>query len=213
MLVRSLSERMHVTPSRHPWPTGDVATALTGLSVVVLDAGHDLMAAFDLCQKGVNQVLALGEWERPVRNLVMYTQASRPARDAALGIAGSLLRHMSVDSTLLVPADESSVYGARYRDLLDIRNAALQVYGVDVRTESFSGNIVDELRKRLLHPEATMLLVGVTSVASGSALITELAGLLAGGAFDAVLIACARSEAEPAVPLPGLHGNRIAGAP
>jgi hypothetical protein len=110
----------------------------------------------------------------------------------------------------LVPADESSVYGARYRDLLDIRNAALQVYGVDVRTESFSGSIIDELRKRLLHPEATMLLIGVTSVASGRALIEELAGLLATRTFDAVLIACARSEAEPVAALPGLRGSRIA---
>lgn len=212
MLVKSLSERMHVTPSKHSWPTGDDAPALSGLPVVALDAGHDLLAAFELCKKGVSQVLALGEWERPVQNLIMYTQASRPARDAALGIAGSLLRHMSVDSTLLVPADESSVYGARYRDLLDIRNAALQAYGVDVRTESFSGSIVDELKKQVLHPEATMLLIGVTSVASGSALIEELAALLATSSFDAVLIACARSDAEPAAVLPALHGSRIARA-
>lgn len=208
-LVNTLAERMQFTPSWHSWPAGDDAARLTGLPVIAVDGGHDLSAAFGLLKSEVSQVLALGQRDRPIQRLVIYAQASRPARDVALSVAGSLLRHLSLEATLLVPADEGSVYGARYRDLLDIRNAALRVHGVDVRTESFHGSIADELKNQLRLPQATLLLIGMTSAGSPNALLDELVSLTAKTPFDAILLTCARGELESAPMREDLRRNKI----
>ncbi|MEX2124326.1 MAG: ABC transporter ATP-binding protein [Woeseia sp.] len=194
-LVSDLAMRMHITPTLHPAYDAGKAP-LAGLPVVELDEGHGLQIAARLLQDGASQVLIVGSDNRPAERLLIYAQPSRPARDSVLSTAGSLLRHMSVDSTLLVPADERSLYGARYRDLLDIRNAALQLHGVDVRTESFREGIADELRVRLRSAPSTMLLIGMTSSTSGSALIEALAALTKQCRFAAVLVTCARSDTE-----------------
>jgi hypothetical protein len=194
-LVNDLAMRMHITPTLHPASNAGKAP-LAGLPVVELDEGCGLQIAARLLQGGASQILIVGADNRPAERLVIYAQPSRPARDSVLSTAGSLLRHMSVDSTLLVPADEHSLYGARYRDLLDIRNAALQLHGVDVRTESFREGITDELRIRLRSAPSTMLLIGMTSSTSGSALIEGLTALAKQCRFAAVLVTCARSDTE-----------------
>jgi sulfate transport system ATP-binding protein len=194
-VVTDLATRMHITPSVHPAvEVGD--RRLAGLPVLELDEGKGLETAAQMLDDGTSQVLIVGPDNRPAERLVIYTQPSRPARDTALSTAGSLLRHMSVDSTLLVPADERSLYGARYRDLLDIRNASLQLHGVDVRTESFRESIADELTIRLRSAPSTMLLIGMTSSTSGSSLLEALASLAKQCRFAAILLTCARSDTE-----------------
>jgi sulfate transport system ATP-binding protein len=194
-LVNDLAMRMHITPTLHP-AFDAYQVPLTGLSVVELDEGGGLQVAANLLQDGASQILILGTDNRPAERLVIYAQPSRPARDSVLSTAGSLLRHMSVDSTLLVPADERSLYGARYRDLLDIRNAALQLHGVDVRTESYRKGIAGELQSRLRSAPSTMLLIGMTSSASGSSLIEALTALAKQCRFAAILVTSARSDTE-----------------
>lgn len=211
-LVRDLAERMHIAPSLHVARGDGPTPPLSGLPVVALEEGHDLAGAVGLLQAGACQVLAIGNRDRPVQRLLIYTQPSRPARDGALSTAGSLLRHMNVDATLLVPADERFLYGSRYRDLLDIRETSLRMHGVDVRTESFRGSVVDDLRGRLQAPVPTLLLVGMTSTASGSGLVEGLAGLTALQSCAAILLTSARSDVENRPVLPDFRPEALARA-
>ncbi|HET6628209.1 MAG TPA: ABC transporter ATP-binding protein [Woeseiaceae bacterium] len=196
VLVRDLADRMHIVPSVRVTGADGKDPLLSGLAVVALEDGQGLAGAVRVLQAGACQVLAIGNGERPVERLLIYTQPSRPARDGALSAAGSLLRHMNIDATLLVRADERFMYGRRYRYLLDIRESALRVHGVDVRTESFRGNIVHELALRLRSSATTLLLVGVTSTASGRVLIDGLGKLVSREACAAILLTSARGEPE-----------------
>lgn len=196
MLVRDLAERMHIVPSSHVLGADGCAPPLTGLAVVAMEDGHGLAGAARLLRAGASQVLAIGAGDRQAERLLIYTQPSRPARDGALSAAGSLLRHMNMDATLLVRADERFMYGRRYRYLLDIRESALRMHGVDVRTESFRGSILNELESRLQSCVPTLLLLGVTSTTSGSALIEGVERLTSRQACAAILLISARSDAE-----------------
>ncbi|MGH8194600.1 MAG: ABC transporter ATP-binding protein [Woeseiaceae bacterium] len=211
-LVRDLAQRMHIAPSLHVARGDGAMPPLSGLPVVALEEGQDLSGAVSLLQAGACQVLAIGNRDRPVQRLLIYTQPSRPARDGALSAAGSLLRHMNVDATLLVPADERFLYGSRYRDLLDIRETSLRMHGVDVRTESFRGSVVDDLRGRLQASVPTLLLVGMTSTASGSGLVEGLADLTALQSCAAMLLTSARSDVESRPVLPDFRPEALARA-
>ena len=193
-LVQTLSERMRVAPSLRRLQHDEEVPAFGGLPVVAPARGQGLASAIALLQAGATQVLALGGGEQPVQRLLIYIQPARAARDGALSATGSLLRHMDVDATLLVPADERSLYGGRYRDLLDLREAALRVHGVDVRTEAFRGDIEDELARRLQDAGPALLLVGITAVASGGALVKGLESLLPRTACAGVILARTRSD-------------------
>jgi sulfate transport system ATP-binding protein len=208
-LVRDLGERMHITPALHLARGDGEMPPLTGLPIIAQEG--DLSGAVSLLQAGASQVLAVSSRDRPVQRLLIYTQPSRPARDGALSAAGSLLRHMNVDATLLVPADERFLYGSRYRDLLDIREASLRMHGVDVRTESFRGNVVDDLRARLQAPVATLLLVGLTST-TGSGLVDGLSELMALDSCAAILLTSSRSDAETRLVLPDFRPEAMARA-
>jgi hypothetical protein len=203
---------MHITPSLHMARGDGEMPPLSGLPIIALQEGRDLSGAVSLLQAGASQVLAIGDRDRPVQRLLIYTQPSRPARDGALSAAGSLLRHMNVDATLLVPADERFMYGSRYRDLLDIRETSLRMHGVDVRTESFRGNVVDDLRLRLQARVPTLLLVGMTSTASGSGLVEGLAELMALQSCAAILLTSARSDVEIRPALPDFRPEALARA-
>ncbi len=190
-LVRDLAARMHIAPSVHVAEADGGTRPLTGLAVVNREGGQGLAEAAGLLRAGASQVLTIGAGERPIQRLLIYTQPSRSARDSALSTAGTLLRHMSVSAALLVRADERFMYGRRYRYLLDIRESALRVHGVDVRTESFRGNIVNELASRLQPSVPTLLLVGVTSVAGSSVLIEGLGRLVAREGCAGILLTSA----------------------
>jgi sulfate/thiosulfate transport system ATP-binding protein len=178
-LIRELTERMHISPVKHRID-GDVPfEALGGLSVIALERAAGLAPAVTLLEQGAHQVLGVGEERRRIERLLIYIQPTRPARDAALAAAGTLLRHLAVDATLLVPAAERrSLRGSSYRDLLDIRHSALRTHGVDVRTESFDVGAADAIRERLVGAAPTLLLIGVTSATSGRGLIEELGAAL-----------------------------------
>src|SRR5690606_665834 len=80
------------------------------------------------------------------------------------------------------------------RDLLDIRHAALRAHGVDVRTESFHGGVVEAIGARLDPAVHTLLLIGVTSMSS--VLIDELRTALAFNTPAATLIVRGSANAE-----------------
>lgn len=212
VLVRDLAERMHITPSLHVLRDSRDTPSLAGLPVVALDATDALSGAVHLLREGASQVLAVSGGDEPVRRMLIYTQPSRPARDGALSAMGSLLRHMNVDATLLVPADERFMYGARYRDLLDIRDTALRTHGVDVRTEGFRGDIIDDLETRLRLPVPTLLLVGVTSSMSGSGLIDGLAKLASAPSCAAILLTSVRGDIEHRPAFPDIRRGAVARA-
>jgi hypothetical protein len=147
--------------------------------VVSLEPQRGLEPATELLERGARQVLAIADADRRIERMLIYVQPSRPARDGGLSVAGSLLRHLPIDATLLVAAEEPSRYGASYRRLLDLRNSALGAHGVDVRTETFRGSVAEALRARLQASGAqTLLVIGLTSIATGSGIVAELSALL-----------------------------------
>ncbi len=178
-LVRDLGVRMHIAPVRHVASATVPAAALGGLAVVAFErnAGPGRLAT--LLDDGARQVLAVADGERRIERLLIYIQPTRAARDAALAAAGTLLRHLAVEGTLLVPAADRTMRGTSYRDLLDIRHAALRVHGVDVRTETFSGDAAGAIDRRIDPTVPTLVLLGVSSSASCRSLTDELAPLFA----------------------------------
>ncbi len=173
-LIQELGARMHIAPVRHLAADGVPAAALGGLAVVAFDRNAGLHGVAGLLEEGARQVLAVSDGDRRVERLVIYIQPTRAARDAALAAAGTLLRHLAVEGTLLVPAAGRTVRGTSYRDLLDIRHAALRAHGVDVRTETFYGSPAEAIGRRFDPDVPTLLLLGVSSTSSCRSLIDEL---------------------------------------
>ena len=204
-VIRELAARMHITPVRYDARKDDITKALRGLPVVALDGEPLLGAAAGVLERGAHQALAIGRDERRVERLLIYTQASRAARDSALAAAGSLLRHLAVDATMLVAGEQRSMQGAYYRALLDLRDSALRSHGVDVRTESCGGSLAGPLKARLEAGEPTLVLIGLTSLAAGRGLLEELGTLFAERSPVGVLIVCGRSElaAQTVAPIRG----------
>ncbi len=195
-LVRELAARMHISPVRHVSPEGIPPAAAGGLAVVAFDRGQGFDAVARMLDDGARQVLAVADGDRRVERLVIYIQPTRAAREAALAAAGTLLRHLAVEGTLLVPAAERTVRGTSYRDLLDIRHAALRAHGVDVRTETFRGDAADAIGRRLDPARPTLLLLGVSSPGSCHGLIDELETRLAAHPPAATLIVRGNADAD-----------------
>ncbi|MFS8606766.1 MAG: ABC transporter ATP-binding protein [Gammaproteobacteria bacterium] len=195
-LVRELATRMHIAPVRHLSSSGIPPEALGGLAVVPFDRAGGFDGIARLLDEGARQVLSIADGHRRIERLVIYIQPTRAAREAALAAAGTLLRHLAVEGTLLVPAADRTVRGTSYRDLLDIRHAALRAHGVDVRTETFRGDVADAIGKRI-HPSApTLLLLGVSSPSSCYGLIEELGPRLAPRPPAATLIVRGNADAD-----------------
>jgi sulfate transport system ATP-binding protein len=215
-LLRDLAERMHLVPMRHVGGAAEADDALMGLPVIDLESPEwPLSTARGLLERGAYQVLATRVDSRPIERMLIHVQPSRAARDGALATAGSLLRHLAIDGTLLVPGEDRSRHGQSYRQLLDLRSCALRLHGVDMRTETLSGTLVDELKRRLEADVPTLLLLGLTSVDAGAALLDGLASLLARSRAArmpaAVLLVCGGAEPTDAIESPGartaaLHG-------
>jgi hypothetical protein len=195
-LIRELGARMHIAPVRHVAPAALPASALGGLAVVALEPRASLDGVASMLDEGARQVLALSDGERRIERLVIYIQPTRAARDAALAAAGTLLRHLAVDGMLLVPAADRTLRGTSYRDLLDIRHAALRSHGVDVRTETFRGGVADAIERRLDPHVPTLVLLGVSSMTSCRALIGELDAGFAARPPAATLIVRGNADAD-----------------
>lgn len=207
-LVRDLSERMNVAPARvDGLRDHSQAGVLGGLPIVALDDEQPLTAASGLLQQGAYQVLAVDTDTGPIERMLIYTQSSRPAREGALSTASSLLRHLPLGATLLVPSRQTSNHSVAYRELLDLRSGALREHGVDVQTETFAGELVESLRGRLEQGGPTLLLVGLTSLAAGASLLEALTSLCRERRGPAaVLIVCLNREADD---VPGFSAQRV----
>jgi arginine utilization protein RocB len=106
---------------------------------------------------------------------------------------------------MLVHDGESPVEGAgSFRHLLDLRNESLRHHGLDIRTETFQGGVVEAIRERLDESEEpTMLVIGLTSPERCSALIDELRELIREKPPAALLFVSGREERDArAAPAP-----------
>jgi hypothetical protein len=200
-LVGGLADCLHISPTQH-FDAAQAQRALLGLPVVELAPGNALAAAMKVLERGAAQVLAVAPGAPRIERLLIHVQASRAARDGALSAAGSLLRHLGVDGSLLVGAEDRSRHAPSYRQLLDLRSSALRLHGVDLRTETFHGGLAEEVRARLVRAPACLLLIGLTSLDAGAALVEELGAVLDASPPAAVLLVCGRSETALQAPEP-----------
>src|SRR5690606_8838198 len=190
-LIRELAERMHITPVDRVLGDRLPPDVAAGTPVIALAPQGGLSACAHLLDQGAGQVLGVRDGDQRVGRLLIYIQPTRAAREAALGAAATLLRHLAVDATLLVAGGQRrSLGGSSYRDLLDLRHSALRGHGVDVRTESFDGSLSAALRSRLSRDGATLLLLGITSTASARGMLEELDEALTATPLAAALIVC-----------------------
>jgi hypothetical protein len=137
--------------------------------------------------------------------MLIHIEPSSHGREAALAASASLARHLTVDVAMLVHDGESPVEGAgSFRHLLDLRNESLRHHGLDIRTETFQGGVVEAIRERLDESEEpTMLVIGLTSPERCSALIDELRELIREKPPAALLFVSGREERDArAAPAP-----------
>jgi sulfate transport system ATP-binding protein len=203
-LVRELTTRMHLEPL-HYVASSNEADRVRGLPILTLGPDLDLAPALEVLANGARQVLATVATEPRVGRMLIYVEPSSHGRDAALAAAASLARHLTIDVAMLVRDEERTVGSVgRYRDLLDLRSAALRHHGLDIRTETFRGRAVDAVKERLLtSDEPTLLVIGLTSPEQCSELAEELRALLGETPPAAVLLVSGRQEQDArAAPAP-----------
>jgi len=204
-LVRELAERMHIEPLHYERASA-LPERVRGLPIIALGADADLTKAFALMEQGARQVLAVVAAEPRIERMLIHVEPSSGGRDAALAVAASLARHLTIDVTMLVREEEGPVGTPRYRDLLDLRNASLRRHGLDLRTETFHGDVVDVIRERLeASEESTLLLIGLTSPERCSTLLDELRELLRTTPPAAVLFVSGREERDARVKTPVVY--------
>ena len=195
-LVRELAERMHIEPLHYERASA-LQGRVRGLPVVALRAGADFTEPFALMEQGARQVLAIVADEPKIERMLIHVEPSSGGRDAALAAAASLARHLTIDVAMLVREEEGPIGAPRYRELLDLRNASLRRHGLDIRTETFHGDVVAAIRERLTaSEEQTLLLIGLTSPERCSTLIDELRELLRTTPPAAVLFVSGREERD-----------------
>jgi ABC-type Fe3+/spermidine/putrescine transport system ATPase subunit len=195
-LVRELAERMHIEPLHYEKGSAQ-PERVRGLPVVALGADADLTVPFALMEQGARQVLAVVAAEPKIERMLIHVEPSSGGRDAALAAAASLARHLTIDVAMLVREEEGPVATPHYRDLLDLRNASLRRHGLDLRTETFHGDVVAAIRERLAASEEhTLLLIGLTSPERCSTLIDELRELMRTTPPAAVLFVSGREERD-----------------
>lgn len=201
--VRTLQAGMQVTS--HPTATGLPDSGLPATALCVASAwGHPgINLARGVMERGARQVLLLRDPDRALQQAMLLGQPSRAAREHMLGIGASLLRHLPMEATLLVPDITRRIRGGRYRMLLDLRRMALEGHGIDLRTELLSGDEPSGLRTRLRQALGPVLLVlGLTSPAAGYATLEWLGNVLdTSPSVGAVLLTCARAAPSGAASL------------
>jgi hypothetical protein len=196
-LVRELAERMHIEPLRYVKDSGARDT-VRGLPIMALDADLNLGPALATLERGARQVMTMVAPDPRIERMLIYVEPSSCGRDAALAAAASLARHLTIDVAMLVRDEESADSGAGcYRDVLDLRNASLRLHGLDIRTETFRGDVADAIKERLLaSDEQTLLVIGLTSPEGCSDLAEEIRALLRSAPPAAVLFVGGRDDQE-----------------
>ena len=182
-----------------------------GLPVVAVGADADLGGALKLLEQGARQVLAVVGADPKVQRMLIHVEPSSHGREAALAASASLARHLTVDVAMLVRDGELVEGASSFRHLLDLRNESLRHHGLDIRTETFQGAVVDAIRERLAaSEEPTMLVIGLTSPERCSALIDELRELILKTPPAALLFVSGREERDARRPSTGLRVRALA---
>jgi sulfate transport system ATP-binding protein len=168
-LVRELAAQMRIEPVRHQRDGGGQQASLSGLPIVALDADADTATrtALETIGNGARQVLAVAPGDRPVERMVIYVETQHASSHETLAAAASIVRHLAIDVVLLVPAEERPRQRASYREILDLRSVG-RLHGLDARTETFGGEVLDAIRRHLAGGVPTLLVVGLEpTMASG----------------------------------------------
>jgi putrescine transport system ATP-binding protein len=197
-VVRALSAGMQVAPSFVVALRPGAALPPTALCAVSGWGREGVEAVQHLLELGARQVLLLRDPDRPVRQMWMRSQPARTAREYMLSIGTSLLRYLPMEATLLVPDLPRQVRGGRFRMLLDLRRAALEHHGLDLRTELQPFDLQPALRARLRQASGPVLLaLGAVSPACAREVLAPVIELLSDRTpLGALLITCARTRGE-----------------
>jgi ABC-type Fe3+/spermidine/putrescine transport system ATPase subunit len=199
-LVSELAGHMHIEPLEYPRDAAE-PERVRGLPVVAVGTDADLGGALKLLEQGARQVLAIVAAEPKVERMLIHVEPSSHGREAALAASASLARHLTVDVAMLVHDGESSDEAAgSFRHLLDLRNESLRDHGLDIRTETFQGGVVEAIRERLdASEEPTLLVIGLTSPERCSALVDELRELIREKPPAALLFVSGREQPDARV--------------
>jgi sulfate/thiosulfate transport system ATP-binding protein len=196
-LVRSMQARV----IRHPGGAGAGERLEAGICVLPLDASAPARVATAVA-RGARRVLLLPRAAAaPVR---LFVHAVDPVRRAELlALVSSVMRHLPVEASALTlqrpEASRSEVVEAQ-RALLDTRAELRGAHGLDLRSESFVGELPAWLATVAAHPAPDLVVLGLDAARPlDSRFATELAPLLAPGSQAAVLLAlgAAQPGAEP----------------
>jgi len=194
-LVLQLAERMHIEPLHYGDAVG-LPEQVRGLPILALDADLNVAPALELLERGARQVLVLAAQEPRVERMLIYVEPSSFGRDSVLAAAASLARHLPIDVGMLVREEEGAAAGG-YRDLLDLRDVSLKAHGLDIRTETFRGNVADAVRERLVtSDEPALLVIGLSAPERCSDLIDDLQKLLREQPPSAVLFVSGRDRSQ-----------------
>jgi sulfate/thiosulfate transport system ATP-binding protein len=196
-LVRSMQARV----IRHPQGTDASERLDAGICVLPLDAQAPARVATAVA-RGARRVLLVPQASAtPVRLLVHAVDAVR--RSELLALVSSVMRHLPVEASALTlrrsEASRSEVVEAQ-RTLLDTRAELRGAHGLDLRSESFVGELPAWLATVAAHPDPDLVVLGLDVARPLEArFATELAPLLAPGSQAAVLLALgsARPGTEP----------------
>jgi ABC-type sulfate/molybdate transport systems ATPase subunit len=200
-VVRALSAGMQVAPSFVAALRHGAALPPTALCAVSGWGREGVEAVHRLLELGARQVLLLRDPDRPVRQMWLRSQPARAAREGMLSIGASLLRYLPMEAILLVPDLPRQVRGGRFRMLLDLRRAALEHHGLDLRTELQPFALQPALRARLRQASGPVLLaLGAVSPACAREVLAPVVELLSDRTpLGALLITCARTRSEAVV--------------
>jgi hypothetical protein len=191
-LVQELAERMHIEPLSYD-RAEDLPEHVRGLPILALDSSASVATALDLLARGGRQVLMVTTPEARIDRMLIYVEPSSFGRDSVLAAAASLARHLPIDVGMLV-RDEGD---DGYRDLLDLRNVSLLQHGLDIRTETFRGNVTDAVRERLVtSEEQTLLVIGLSAPERCSDLVDDLQRLLREQPPAAILFVSGRDRTQ-----------------
>lgn len=192
-LVRELSNHMHIDPVRHVVSSLE-GLSLRGVAVVGMRSADVLDPALDLLGRGTRQVLMVSEVARSATRMLVCTDPSAAARNAALAAASSLSRHLALDVAMLVRRGDRPERADRYKELLDLRNASLKFHGLDIRTETYAGSLQDAILAREISPEQVLLVIGLASATAKSQLIRDIKAMFANSLPAGLLLVSARPE-------------------
>jgi len=193
--LATLAERMQ---TRVASSTGEACRVPAGMPVVSTGTGSAAQVE-GLMRQGAERLLCLPPGALPPDHVLIFVQEAA-AQDATLAVAASLLRHIPAEAVYLGIYPEDGPEQSRtaaLRELLDLRNTALERHGLDMRTELRAGDATTELLRQLVAHERSMLVIGQGSPDSLD--WSGLAQLLEGPVQRPVLVVCSAGVARGGV--------------